>query len=807
MAKIGEARDELLSLNDSDKILADDGSGNKKIRKDNLQETLGIDNLNALVAAINAARGAADGIATLDSAGKVLASQIPSLALVDVFTVASESAMLALDAQQGDMAIRTDESMIYILGSSPASTLENWIELSAIETLIHEYFNDLAGDGRNTETVKGNADDIDALEVEVDNNKLYARTELQALGDKYKALVAKTNTYLAEIYTDSPILSYAEITPIGEGFESDDTPVDIKSSVVDGSTDMTLKGMLLTNLVENGKMNVDTNADGVADGWTKSASEPTCTVSYEGQKLAVDATMGAADRGVEQYSQNAKAGDILQVFFKYKYVETRNTASRVRIYFYDSSDSVISNEVTDLLLESTDFIAGSLRVTCPVNTSYVKFVPYIRSGVSFDSVGEITYTDFAPYNLTDLGLDSITDTGILADLLPHVEGTKNVGELGVMVTGVNKFDKNKGMMDMVLSTASFVGSEPVYSADDTVYIAPPIRVSEGQVLSRGGGSFNNLRTRFVFVDKNNIILSDLSQSETLLTVPSNAYYLIACCDKNFLDSHIINLGSTALPYEPYKEQLTFFPALGNRLPNGVADTIEKTVDGYDKVQRTKRYVLTEDDIIRIEDQWANLDGAIIQLPSNSEDESLARKYSLDGFDFTGYPVDVASNGGRVDVYSSALRHIVVYYEKSSTSLSEAKTALSGKVIRYQLETPITTHLDIPHISCWENGTIERFPGTEQIAFYGSGLTFSKDVLSVISATKFSGGVATDITDDAVISGTGVTFSGVNADDVVHVKVRYDVDEPIGTLEYVPPVENTKSRLISLEDRVTALETV
>lgn len=84
-------------------------------------------------------KGASNGVATLGSDGKIPASQIPALALVDVFTVASESEMLALDAEQGDMAIRTDTNTSYILSASPASTLENWVELAGLSALIQAH--------------------------------------------------------------------------------------------------------------------------------------------------------------------------------------------------------------------------------------------------------------------------------------------------------------------------------------------------------------------------------------------------------------------------------------------------------------------------------------------------------------------------------------------------------------------------------------------------------------------------------------------------------------------------------------------
>lgn len=69
--------------------------------------------------------------------GKVPVSQIPAVALVDTFPVASQAAMLALTAQKGDVAVRTDSvasggGRSYILMAEPATTLSNWVEMPSI---------------------------------------------------------------------------------------------------------------------------------------------------------------------------------------------------------------------------------------------------------------------------------------------------------------------------------------------------------------------------------------------------------------------------------------------------------------------------------------------------------------------------------------------------------------------------------------------------------------------------------------------------------------------------------------------------
>ena len=54
---------------------------------------------------------------------------LPSLAISETFLVSSEAAMLALTAQTGDVAIRTDESKTYKLRGTDPSVLGDWEEL------------------------------------------------------------------------------------------------------------------------------------------------------------------------------------------------------------------------------------------------------------------------------------------------------------------------------------------------------------------------------------------------------------------------------------------------------------------------------------------------------------------------------------------------------------------------------------------------------------------------------------------------------------------------------------------------------
>lgn len=76
-------------------------------------------------------KNVANGYAGLGSDGKIPSSQLPSIALTDTFVAGSESAMLSLVAQTGDICVRTDQSRTYILKGTNAATLGDWVWLQS----------------------------------------------------------------------------------------------------------------------------------------------------------------------------------------------------------------------------------------------------------------------------------------------------------------------------------------------------------------------------------------------------------------------------------------------------------------------------------------------------------------------------------------------------------------------------------------------------------------------------------------------------------------------------------------------------
>lgn len=84
---------------------------------------------NSTTKTVGITTGTANGVAPLDANSLVPKANLPSVAINDTFVVNSQAAMLALTAQTGDVAIRTDVNKNFILATDSPSTLADWKEL------------------------------------------------------------------------------------------------------------------------------------------------------------------------------------------------------------------------------------------------------------------------------------------------------------------------------------------------------------------------------------------------------------------------------------------------------------------------------------------------------------------------------------------------------------------------------------------------------------------------------------------------------------------------------------------------------
>ena len=81
--------------------------------------------------------GTAEGnLVAVGADGKISETLLPKIAITDTHVVADEAEMLALTAEKGDVAIRSDLNRSFILKQAPADNLANWLELKSPECTV-----------------------------------------------------------------------------------------------------------------------------------------------------------------------------------------------------------------------------------------------------------------------------------------------------------------------------------------------------------------------------------------------------------------------------------------------------------------------------------------------------------------------------------------------------------------------------------------------------------------------------------------------------------------------------------------------
>jgi hypothetical protein len=92
---------------------------------------LGSADATAARTSLGLAAVATSGSASDITTGTLPTSVFPPLAINDTFVVASQSAMLALTAQRGDIAVRSDINRTFVLSVDDPTILANWVQLSS----------------------------------------------------------------------------------------------------------------------------------------------------------------------------------------------------------------------------------------------------------------------------------------------------------------------------------------------------------------------------------------------------------------------------------------------------------------------------------------------------------------------------------------------------------------------------------------------------------------------------------------------------------------------------------------------------
>ena len=170
-------------------------------------------------------KASANGVASLDGSGKVPSSQLPAIALSEVFVVSSESAQLALTAQEGDVVVRTDESKSYIHNGGTAGTMADYTELQTpadAVTSVNGYTGTVSlttsdvSEGTNLYYTSGRFDT--AFSGKDTDDLTEGATNQYFTNDRARSAISLTTTNSSELSYDSGtgVFSYVSPTTVAD---------------------------------------------------------------------------------------------------------------------------------------------------------------------------------------------------------------------------------------------------------------------------------------------------------------------------------------------------------------------------------------------------------------------------------------------------------------------------------------------------------------------------------------------------------------------------------------------------------------
>lgn len=563
--------------------------------------------------------------------------------------------------------------------------------------------------------------------------------------------------------------------------------ISLPSTVYESELKAVLKGNTATNIIKNGDFSNGTT------GWA----------AYGGTISAADNTLTIIGNGVSSSTN------------------TWQTASWMlnHIYYIRAYVKALSSDCTSITLLSYPTPNTSIKVITPILNEWLPISGVVTAGSTSSSArlgsisfnygsaalantkqGQVRYT-------TAIDLTSTFGTGneptvAQCDLMysEWFDGTKHVGSVRVKSIGKNLIDAN----EIVIGVLSMTTGEETANAGyfRTGFI--PVRELT-TYYQKVSSTPTYINTNLFYYDANKEFISQVQEYSCLITPISGCAYIRCVGRRNdtailtFSDlqairnSYQFELGSTATVYESYRETTTYVPAVGKRLPNGVADEIDLNT-GKKTQNVSEAYTLQASDIFLNTDTYTNVDLAVCSLSKLAGAKPITTTY-VDNNNFY-IPLMMATTPDNVSEvgkwYASYGFQGVVFIVAKGTTLAAAQAALAGTVIYYQLAIPIETEISgLGSVMAYPSGSIIIEPIIEFVTKPVNGVLTIPDTNYPISIVESVQKIVvvnetlvyTDITPSSNTSTTITLPSGYDDNLEYRVEYIYEHLSLLPTIEY------------------------
>lgn len=394
----------------------------------------------------------------------------------------------------------------------------------------------------------------------------------------------------------------------------------------------------------------------------------------------------------------------------------------------------------------------------------------------------------------------------------YSDGIKDIVNPSIKSVGKNLFDciytTNTHMVDCtfnLISNNQFTLTKTGDTGINTINIFPNIKFKEltqytfklsAVTEENNNGTF----IRLYYTDGSYYNLFEATTTNTIFNYTSDAgknidrlsYNYVGVGKKTTITNLQIEQGTIATAYEQHKsEEITFFETF--RSVGTVADELVKINGIWCKKENIKRYVLQENDFDSLQNR-ANTQNVFTRVFSDGVGNiNYSNIYlNVDGYNTTSWnKVDNVSYYNNF-VYGVDKRIYEIVPLGTYTTLAQAKTALVGTVIYYQLETPIIKQVDTLGKMLYTHpaGTIIQQNLIPDVAFYTDKMSITHlespiKTLTYLAKIDFETGLETILVHaNATVAGNGLSFThaGLASGDLVYFKYESTHENNAGQLD-------------------------
>ena len=484
------------------------------------------------------------------------------------------------------------------------------------------------------------------------------------------------------------------------------TPVEVTAPIIslgpnipNGQfSDVVLKGLTATNFVKNGNFALDSNSDGLGDFWIKSSAVSETYIVNDKQYWRN--TSGADSTGALNYKVNIKADKQYYIRF-----------SGHRVY------SVYMDGVA--LWHDSTKAEGTYSRLYTRSDDYNNSISFRTWVIALDDPAASHISNIMIINLTDTFGSGNEPTKEQSDKIftNWFDGTKSTLSHVAKVVGKNFFstsveDWEQGSIDPTTG----IEFAAITRMRNKKYARVPALTQV--ILSKAEGY--GLSSFWEFDINKNFI--KYTASITGITTTAQTAYIRSVVSKSGGTQEVIpsidlelvkpqlERGTVATEYEPYKESSVIINLSEplKSLPNGVKDEI-RVSEGKLIKRVSDKYQLKNDDIEHLT-VVTNL--LLVRIRKHKDsltygtvNNSLWRvkTYEIDGFYPSIFTNEALKAGGFYDFSETQIALMVPL--GTYGDIEEARLALAGTALTYQLAVPVITAVPDEDIPCYTSGTL------------------------------------------------------------------------------------------------------